>query len=46
MVRRAKDWTLSRFKFWGTPLPVWKCECGKEKVIGSIKELKENSTKR
>jgi isoleucyl-tRNA synthetase len=42
----AKDWTLSRFKFWGTPLPIWKCECGKEKVIGSVKELKENSTKK
>jgi isoleucyl-tRNA synthetase len=39
----AKDWSLSRFKFWGTPLPIWKCECGKEKVIGSIRELKENS---
>ncbi len=39
----AKDWALSRFKFWGTPLPIWKCECGEEKIIGSIKELKENA---
>lgn len=37
----AKDWTLSRFKFWGTPLPIWKCSCGKEKIIGSVKDLKK-----
>jgi len=42
----AKDWALSRFKFWGTPLPVWKCECGEQKVIGSIEELKKESTKK
>jgi len=42
----AKDWALSRFKFWGTPLPIWKCECGKEKIIGSIEELKEYSSKK
>jgi len=42
----AKDWSLSRFKFWGTPLPIWRCECGEEKIIGSVKELKENSSKK
>lgn len=42
----AKDWALSRFKFWGTPLPIWKCECGEEKIIGSINELKKNSVKK
>jgi len=36
---------LSRQKFWGTPLPIWKCECGKEKIIGSVEELRENSNK-
>ena len=41
-----KDWNLSRFKFWGTPLPVWRCECGEEKIIGSVKELQENSIKK
>jgi isoleucyl-tRNA synthetase len=41
----AKDWALSRFKFWGTPLPIWKCECGKEKVIGNIEELKKEAIK-
>jgi len=39
----VKDWALSRKKFWGTPLPVWRCDCKNEKVIGSIKELRENS---
>ena len=43
----AKDWALSRFKFWGTPLPVWKCEkCHDAKIIGSIEELKKNSVKK
>ncbi len=42
----AKDWALSRFKFWGTPLPIWRCECGKEKIIGSIEELKKNASKK
>lgn len=40
----AKDWALSRSKFWGTPLPIWRCECGKTEAIGSIEELKKRST--
>lgn len=39
----AKDWALSRFKFWGTPLPVWKCGCGEIEVIGSVEELKKSA---
>ncbi|MBI2667588.1 isoleucine--tRNA ligase [Candidatus Woesearchaeota archaeon] len=40
----AKDWALSRKKFWGTPLPIWRCnECKNEIIIGSISELKEKS---
>lgn len=43
----AKDWNLSRFKFWGTPLPIWRCDsCKNEKIIGSIAELKKNSSKK
>ena len=39
-----KDWALSRDRFWGTPLPIWICsDCGKQKCVGSIAELKEGS---
>ncbi len=36
----AKDWNLSRSRYWGIPLPIWRTEDGKEeKIIGSVKEL-------
>ncbi len=42
----ANDWNLSRSRFWGIPLPIWRTEDGKEElIIGSVKELKSEMTK-
>ncbi len=38
------DWGISRERYWGTPLPIWECECGHRHMIGSIDELKAMST--
>ena len=40
-----RDWALSRSRFWGTPLPIWKCTCGNETIIGSIQELHKKGIK-
>ena len=43
-LENIQDWGISRDRYWGTPLNIWKCEnCGDMNAIGSIAELKEKS---
>ena len=37
------DWAVSRKRYWGTPIPLWRCECGHMEMIGSRKELVEKA---
>lgn len=39
----VKDWAISRSRYWGTPIPIWRCECGHLESIGSRAELVEKA---
>ncbi|MCB0471762.1 MAG: isoleucine--tRNA ligase, partial [Flavobacteriaceae bacterium] len=45
-LQNANDWNLSRSRYWGIPLPIWRTEDGlEEKIIGSVEELKDEMIK-
>ena len=42
-LENMNDWAISRSRYWGCPLPLWRCECGHDEMIGSREELKEKA---
>ena len=43
-LKGVKDWAVSRDRYWGAPLPIWKCkDCGEHQVTGSLEDLDKNN---
>ncbi len=40
-LENVNDWAISRSRYWGTPLNIWRCDCGHVRTVGSRKELVE-----
>jgi isoleucyl-tRNA synthetase len=46
IIETMPDWCISRTRYWGIPIPLWECECGKIKVFGSLEELEKEIGKK